>query len=172
MTAIPWSQVEALCGSHDISTFTTGLPSVDDWFESKALPEQNAGRVRTHLCLSPDGDIVAFYALKLIVVNVEGGSRKIRDTAEAGGSATGLLLAQMGVREDLHGRGAGSNVVRQVMKEASEQHHRASFRLLVVDAENPTLVPYYERFGFSQLAGDLRMVMKMSAVNKIVAQLQ
>lgn len=169
MAALPWSSVALLDRTHNLTGFSSGLTSVDDWFGGKALPEQTTGRVRTHVCLSPEDEIVAFFALKHINVNVENGSRAIRDTAEVGGVSTGLLLAQMGVHQKHQGNGVGKQVVGQVLRKASALHQDAAFRLLVVDAENSGLVPYYSKFGFKQLSGDLRMVMKMSAVNKAVA---
>lgn len=168
MTPAAWSSIATLDDTHDVSTFTTGVVSVDQWFQGKALDEQLAGRVRSHVCLGENLDIVAFFALKHIIVNVEGASSALRRSAEAGGAATGLLLAQMGVREDLRGVGIGKRVVRQVMMPAAALHAQASFRLLVVDAENESLVPYYMRYGFKPLANDVRLIMKMSAVHKIV----
>lgn len=77
----------------------------------------------------------------------------------------------MGVRTDLLGNGIGRCVVDQVLRVATDLHTHSTFRLLVVDAENPELVPYYEKYGFRPLTNDLRMVMKMSAVRKIVTGL-
>jgi len=152
-----------------VSTFTTGLLSVDKWFGANALDEQNAGRVRTHLCVSDNGDIVAFFALKHIIVSLEGTSSRLRQSGDANGQATGLLLAQMGVRSNLQGNGAGKQVVQQVFVVAATVLAQASFQLLVVDAESERLVPYYEQFGFRRLPNDRRLVMKMSAVHKLVS---
>jgi len=173
VTAAPWSSITLLDSSHDVLGFKTGLDSVDGWFCEKALNEQAAGRVSTHVCLSDQTEIMAFYALKHIIVNLEGSSRRLRDTAESGadGATTGLLLAQMGVRADLQGAGVGKCVVKQVLQVAADLHNQSAFRLLVVDAENPKLLPYYEKYGFTPLANDLRMVMKMSAVHEIVGGL-
>jgi predicted N-acetyltransferase YhbS len=163
-----WSHVALLDSHHDISTFSTGLASVDQWFANNALPEQAAGRVRTHVCLSEANEIVAFFSLKHIIVTVEGASSILRQTAETAGATTGLLLAQMGVRTDLQGAGVGKQVIRQVMTVAANLHAQAPFRLLVVDAEHEGLVSYYRRLGFRRLTNDPRLVMKMSAVHKIL----
>lgn len=159
--------------SHNTSVFASGLVSVDRWFCTSALAEQKAGRVRTHVLVSSEAEIVAFFSLKHIIVNLEGASRRMRDTAdgEPGGATTGLLLAQMGVRLEFQGGGIGRRVVGYAMKVAAALHLQAAFRLMVVDAENAGLVAYYQQFGFAQLANDLRMVMKMSAVNRVVAEL-
>ncbi|OQQ21539.1 hypothetical protein A4U94_14490 [Prescottella equi] len=156
-----------------MSSFKTGLESVDDWFCNKALHAQKAGQARTHVCLSVETEIVAFFALKNIIVNLEGSTKTMQRIAEfkvedAAGATTGLLIAQMGVRSGLQGAGMGKGVVRHVMKVASELHKQSTFHLLVVDAENTDLIPYYGKFGFRQLKNDLRMVMKMSAVHKVV----
>lgn len=130
--------------------------------------------MRTHVFTShTEPHVVAFFSLKHIIVNLEGASRKMRDTADAesGGATTGLLLAQMGVRSEAQGSGVGKRVVHHAMKVAATLHMQAAFRLMVVDAENAGLMGYYQQFGFTPLANDLRMVMKMSAVNRIVDEL-
>ena len=176
MTGSHWASVELLSNTHDVSAFETGLRSVDEWFCKKALSAQKAGQISTHLCLSAESAVVAFYALKMIIVNLEGSSSKLRATAEfevedAAGATTGLLLAQMGVWSRLQGGGVGKAVVLHVMRVASELHKQSAFRLLVVDAENSGLIPYYEQYGFRLLANELRMVMKMSAVHAIVKEM-
>lgn len=171
MSSSNWVGIVAFDASHDCTAFSTGLASVDAWFPAKALPEQLAGRMVTHVCLDEDGGVVAFYSVKHIIVSLDGTSRRIQETEETGGMTTGLLIAQMGVRSDLQDNGMGTRVLHSAMKHSVTLHMGAPFKLLVVDAENPSLVSFYEHRGFAPLSNDLRMVMKMSAVRKVVAQL-
>jgi ribosomal protein S18 acetylase RimI-like enzyme len=172
VTAPPWESVVQLDFTHDCDGFVTGLQSVDAWFPEKAIAEQISGRMATFVCLTANGEVVAFFSVKHNVVKLDGASNTMRATADIDGMASGLLLAKMGVRRDLQGAGLGKLLVRHVMVHAAEQHRAAPFRLLVVDAENEALLPFYSSFGFRQLTNDLRLVMKMSAVNRIVAELE
>lgn len=138
------------------------------WVQTKAHSERESGRVGTHVCLAHNGDVLAFYAVKHIIVSLTGASRKMRDTAEADGVTTGLLLAQMGIREDHQGSGAGKLLMRHVLREAARLHADAPFKLLVVDAADVSLTSFYEGFGFAPLKGSYRMAIKMSAVRRAV----
>lgn len=164
-----WSNVERLDASHDASQFRCGLESVDEWFWTQALDQ--LARVSTHVCLSAERDVLAFYSFRHIIVSLDGASNTMRRGAEVDGSSTGLLLAQMGVHVDHQGNGMGKALLRQAMRVAADLHDQAPFRLLVLDAENEGLVDFYQRVGFKPLAGDLRLVMKMSAVHRLLSGL-
>ena len=177
MTVATWSSVALLDDTHDISAFTTGLDTVDNWFHTHAQKRQSEGRIATHLCLSGEGQIIAFYSLKHILVNLTGESSKLRKTAEANtssaddpGWSTALLLALMGVRADLHGQGVGKHVVTHILQEAANLHRKSPFSLLIVDAENPKLVPFYEKYTFKLLNRDRRLGVKMSLVRRTAEQ--
>lgn len=171
MTA-PWVRVEPLSDAHDIDSFQCGLASVDAWLHDKARSATREHRVATHVCVDDAGAVVAFYALRQIVVSVEGAARRMRDTAEDGASATGILLAQMGVAELHQGGGSGKALVAQAMRTAAESHDLAPYRLFVVDAANSELVSFYEKFELKLLRGsDLRLATKMSTVRKVVNRL-
>lgn len=167
-----WSQIDIHDETHRIDDFRCGLESVDEWFQQNSLAQTTAGRINTHLCLDDSGSVIAFYALKHVIVDVSGGSNSTRRLADGpGGQATGILLAQMGVNESQQLSGVGKEVVKAAMRTAVLANQQAAFRLFVVDAENESLVPYYEKFQFKRLDDSFRLVMKMSAVKAIVDNL-
>lgn len=171
MTA-PWSRVELLNDSHDIAGFQCGLGPVDEWFQDKAKVATRESRIATHVCVDDAGAVQAFYAMKQIIVSVEGASRVMRDTAECDGETTGMLLAQMGVSKAHQGQGLGKQLITIAMQTAVQNHQNAPFRLLVVDAATPSLVEFYQRFQFRLLReNERRLVMKMSLARKLVEEL-
>lgn len=171
--SVPWQRVELLNASHDLSSFECGLDSVDSWFRDKALAANESAQVRAHVCLTDDDRPLAFYALRHVIVNISAESKTTQRLADAAdGQATGILLAQMGVNLVDQGAGVGKKVVRSAMETAVRAHQQASFRLFVVDAENDGLVPYYSQFGLKALSDGRRLIMKMSAVEKVVSALQ
>jgi predicted N-acetyltransferase YhbS len=171
--SVPWQRVELLDGSHDLSSFCCGLDSVDSWFQDKALTANESAQIRTHVCLDDGNQLVAFFALRHVIVNISTESKTTQRLADAAeGQATGILLAQMGVNRAHQGQGTGRQVVTLAMDSALRAHREAAFRLFVVDAENDSLVPYYSNFGFKALSDGRRLIMKMSAVEKIVSALR
>lgn len=168
----PWSGIVPIVDAEGATEFATGLASVDDWFSTNARAEHVSGRMRTHCCLTSEHGLSAFFALKMITVTFQGTSNSVRKKfSDTEGSSTALLLAQMGVRADLQGKGFGKHTVLEALRVAAELHEQAAFRVVIVDAESDDLIPFYAQFGFSTLRGDRRMIMKMSAVHKLLERL-
>lgn len=163
-----WAEVVPVVEIDSSADFVTGLNSVDEWFTNNARDEHVAGRVRTHCCLSDEHGLVAFFALRMITLTLTGASSSMQRLADSDGSAAALLLAQMGVRVDLQRNGYGKHALLEALRAAAEIHHQAGFRVLVVDAENDDLITFYEKFGFRRVSSDRRMIMKMSAVHKLL----
>lgn len=160
---MPWSDIQKLNETHDTSVFESGLESVDDWFKHKAYA--NRQNVGTHVCMCPKGEIVAFYALKTIIVPTEGMSSALR-SGSFEGQSVGILLCQMGVCKLHQGNGAGKKLLKSAMQYAADSHHKSPVQLFVVDAENEKLVPFYEKAGLKLIPGSFRLVAPMKAVLK------
>jgi GNAT superfamily N-acetyltransferase len=164
-TAPVWSAVRPLDDDHDLDVFLSGRPSVDTWLQDKA--RQNSHFVHTHVCVDEAGIVRGFFALRTVVVPVEGLSNRLSRGAQDG-FATASLLAQMGVRREDQGGGQGALLVGEAMKKAVEAHKASSLQLFVVDAAEESLVPFYEKYGFARLPNSLRLAVTMSAAVKAV----
>lgn len=162
----PWNLVEKLCPDHDLTEFSCGLASVDEWFQNKAMLNRNM--VGTHLCLNEAEQIVAFFALKTIIVSTEGMSSRLR-AGSMDGQSTAILLCQMGVAEPWQDMGHGKRLLRLAMAEALEAHKRSPVQLFVVDAENDDLVRFYEKPGLQLIPNTLRLLAPMKALEKAFA---
>lgn len=147
-----------------INGFECGLESVDSWLQDKALRARP--NVRTTLYIGEDDSVVGFHAAKTIIVDVNGAVNAFRQGCDRAGLQAGYLLAQMGVRRDLHGQGVGAAILKEAMMSAVRAYEESPFGLFVVDAENEELVPYYEQFGLRPLQNDLRLVVAMRKIVK------
>ena len=163
----PWSTVEKLTEEHDLDSFECGLETVDEWFKVRALKAPHL--VATHVCVGPDKRVVGFYALKTIILPVEGLSRAQQKNAMEG-QAVGILLCQMGVHRPYQGGGAGKQLLRLAMEDAVANHERSPVQLFVVDAQHDKLVPYYAAAGLQQIPGTLRLVAPIGSVRKALAR--
>jgi GNAT superfamily N-acetyltransferase len=159
----PWNLVEKLHPDHDLSAFECGLESVDEWLQTKAMP--NRSLVGTHLCVSESSDVVAFFALKTIIVPTEGMSSRLR-AGSSEGQSTGILLCQMGLAKSLQANGHGKALLRLAVTEALEAHRRSPVQLFVVDAENEDLVRFYEKPGLQRIPNSLRLLAPMKSLEK------
>lgn len=161
-----WSAVEALDDDHDIGAFDCGRPTVDTWFQEKALANRHS--LSTHVCVDGDEVVRAFFALKTVIVPTDDLPKRFAKGAQSGYVAA-ILLAQMGVRTADQGSGQGAEVLATAMRKAVEAHDASRVQLFIVDAADSGLVPFYEKYGLRLIPGTLRLVATMSAIKKAVA---
>jgi len=127
--------------------------------------------VKTVLFLDTDGKPIAFMATRMMVVDTNGASSAQRaGNSQLGdkrdGMSTGFLLARMGVHSDHQGQGVGTSVVKEAMSAAVRAYEEAPFQLFVVDAENVSLIAYYQKLGLRLLANSERLLTPMKQVIK------
>ncbi len=163
MTAPPWSRVERLGHEHDIMAFRCGRAEIDDWLQSKA--RANAHLISTYVCLDATATVRAFFAVKYVVVSVEGYSSAMRRGSDRNGQSVAILLAFMGLEESLQGSGFGRAVLREALTVIEQVHQKIPVQLLVVDVLDEQLVGFYAKAGFKRVSpSERRLLMPMSAV--------
>ncbi|MDR3360168.1 MAG: hypothetical protein LBO20_05895 [Bifidobacteriaceae bacterium] len=165
MSRQPWASKSTLRTAEQVTGFECGRDSVDQWLHDKAV--QARPHVLTTLYLDADGEVMAFAATTMMILAVEGGTSAQR-AGSRDGQSVGFLLAQMGVRKDLSGRGIGKAVVRGVMMAASRAGKEAPFPLFVVDAADESLISYYEALGLRRLKNQLRLATPMRQITRII----
>lgn len=149
-----------------IEGFTCGVAQFDTWLLRESRTAAARGECQVHVCADDTGSPVAFFTLSSTAVN----STDVSSSARGGihGQIPATLLGKLGVRSDLAGRGLGTRALHHAMRLALDASLIVSSRLLVVDALDESLVPWYVKRGFVQLpSGGLRLVCKMSKVKSI-----
>ena len=48
---------------HDLSSFSSGVPALDDWLKRRALANQDSGATRTFVTCRDGNKVIAYYAL-------------------------------------------------------------------------------------------------------------
>ncbi|KQY96825.1 hypothetical protein ASD19_09755 [Microbacterium sp. Root53] len=165
MSSAAWASRLILTDAQQISGFRCGRSSVDEWLHEKALSSK--ATVRTTLYLDAEQTLIAFAATTTTIVEVSGATSAQRANSRDG-RAVGFLLAQMGVRHDLAGKGIGGAVLRDAMRSAARMHEEAPFSLFVVDAADESLVEYYRRAGLVRLGNQLRLATPMRKIKALV----
>jgi GNAT superfamily N-acetyltransferase len=75
-----------------------------------------------------------------------------------------VLLAKCALDAHLQGRGLGAVLVADALRRVVTVSEIVGTRLVVVDALDESVVPFYEKLGFHRLPGTLRLVQKVSSV--------
>ena len=167
MSEPSWSTIELFDGDrHDITDFSCGRQSVDDWFLGKAA--SSAGRLSTHVCLDDAGSVRGFYAMKNTIVETADLPRRYQQPE---GRAVGILLAQMGLHVDDQGAGAGRALLEAAMNTALEAHRRSVVQMFLLDVADgdEKLATWYETAGLTRVPNTFQMVAKMTLLERVEA---
>ena len=68
---------EHLSAEHDLSTFDSGVPALDDWLKRRALANEDSGASRTYV-VSAKGKVIGYYALATGAVTVQAATGRAR----------------------------------------------------------------------------------------------
>jgi GNAT superfamily N-acetyltransferase len=173
------NEEDAAAGRWDFESFDCGEPPYNEWLRDHAAEQVRARTAGVHLLVSDRAEdrdrILGYFALGLTVVRRD----EVPKALQGGGSSptsASYLLAKLGLHVDLRGRQVGDDpnvtwgkvLVREALAACVRAGGDFGGRLIVVDADNPRLIKYYENLGFRAMRdGDgnllhLRLAMKTS----------
>lgn len=144
-------ELRRLLEKDDRTSFSCGDAALDEFFRARAGQGQFTHRSLVTYVLADEGSIVGF-------VTVLPGSVR-RDDLGAGGrrlppsALPVLLLARMGVRVDLQGRGLGHDLLFQVFTLALELSRSVGCVGVIVDAKEGARA-FYERYDFQWVSAE------------------
>ncbi len=136
---------EPLASRHDISQFSSGVPTLDAWLRGKARLNKARGGARTYVAC--DGDRVAgFYSLAASSVERRRVSSRVgRNMSDP---IPVILLGQIAVDEAYRGRRLGSDLLVDTARRSLAASGTVGARAVIVQAIDERASAFYERFGF------------------------
>lgn len=148
-------RVERLGPSHDISSFSCRVTSLDDWLRNHALENQRRNLSRTFVLLDDGDHVVGYYALTMGGVTRSELPRRWARGVPA--IEIGMvLLARLAVDAQHQGEGLGRDLLINAITRAVTAGHQAAARFLAVDPVDDTARAFYRHFGFEDIDGDER----------------
>ena len=157
----PLSPPEPLARSHDISQFSSGVPTLDAWLRGKARLNEARGGARIYVTC--EGACVAgFYSLD--ASSVERRRQSSRVGRNMPDPVLVILLGQLALDEAWRGRGLGSDLLIDAARRALAAADVVGARAVIVHAINERDRAFYERFGFRPFSDRelLMLVLRMS----------
>jgi len=138
--------IRPLLAIHEISSFSCGKPTLDDWLRSRAVRNQASGDSRTFVRLE-DGRVIGFYALttgSAARVGLPGALRR-----NAPDPVPLLLLAQLAVDLRHRGKGVGRELLRDALMRMAAASEQIGFRAVATHPLDADAEAFYCRFGFT-----------------------
>jgi predicted N-acetyltransferase YhbS len=143
---------EALHRDHDLSGFSCGKPSLDDWLLRGARQAQGAGSAKTFVVC--DGlHVVGYFALTVGQVD----TLEVPDRVRAGMGRYPIpvvLLARLAVSKNDQGRGIGIGLLQDAIRRTVAIAEQVGIRAMLTHPIDEEAAAFYKRFGF--LASPIR----------------
>lgn len=151
-----FSPPRALQRGDRVGAFDCGVDSLNGWFRTLALRSQEAGASRTFVTMADDGSIAGYYSLSSFTVARESTGdfgRGLPDPIPA------TLIGRLAVDQRFRGIGLGASLLQDAAARAVRVSLEIGSAAIIVHAQDESVVPFYERFGFARLDGDERTLM-------------
>lgn len=142
---------ERLTANHDISDFSSGQPEIDLWLKQYALSAGGRDYGRTYVWHAGDGRVVAFFTLSGHMIDRDQLPEKKRRGEQR--EIPSILLGKLALDKSIQKRHFGEELIADAVIEAEKASNHAAARYLIVDALDPTLIGFYEKFGFTRTTG-------------------
>lgn len=140
------SAPEPLNDGHDLSQFTCGKPSLDNWLKNRALSNHKRGFTAV-MVVHEAGRVVGYYGLAPTAVVPTAMPRSIR-TGQPPDPIPCLLLGQLATDTEWAGRGIGSGLLKHALERCIEAAKLVGGRALIVNAVDEEAAAFWQRRGF------------------------
>ncbi len=139
------SAPEPLHARHDVSAFTCGEPSLDQWLLRRAMPNQAAGASRTYV-IAEKGKVVGYYSLATGAVVPAVATGRVRRNMP--NPVPVMILGRLAVDISRQGLGLGMDLLRDAVLRTLQAAGIAGCRALLVHALHGKAAGFYEKAGF------------------------
>lgn len=131
--------------------FDCGVAVLNNWFRTLAFKNQEAGASRTFVTIADDGSVAGYYSPSSFTIARE----------STGNFGIGLpdpipatLIGRLAVDQRFTGHGLRVSLLQDAALRAVQISLQIGSAAIVVHTRDESVVPFYERFGFTRLDGE------------------
>ena len=136
---------EKLSAEHDLSTFDSGEPVLDEWLRRRALQNEASGASRTYV-VCVEKRVVGYYTLAVgAVVHAEVPGRVRRNMPDP---IPVMVLGRLAVDKAFQGQNIGAGLLLDGVLRTVQAAQIAGIRAILVHAISESAKRFYEKFGF------------------------
>lgn len=143
--SVPLSPPEPLGDDHQINTFDSGEPVLDDWLRRRARANQTSGASRTYV-VCEGTRVAAYYALASGAIAQAGTPGRFRRNMPD--PIPVVVLARLAVDKNYQGRGLGRALFRDAAQRVANAADTIGIRGIVVHAISEEARKFYIALGF------------------------
>lgn len=139
------SPPEKLSAKHDVSSFDSGEPVLDEWLRRRALQNEASGASRTYVVCA-DKRVVGYCTLAVGAVALAEATGRVRRNMPD--PLPVMVLGRLAVDKDHQRRGIGTGLLRDVILRTVQAAEIAGIRAILVHAMSDAAKRFYEGWGF------------------------
>ena len=149
--AQPIGAPESLAEHHDLTSFDSGEPVLDDWLRRRARANQAGGASRSYV-ICRGAQVVGYYSLASgAIALVEAPGRIRRNMPDPIPMA---ILGRLAIDRSCQGQGLGRLLLRDAILRTLRAAEIIGVRGLLVHALSPAAKRFYENSGFHESPAD------------------
>lgn len=163
-------KIEALAPHHDRDGFCCGVDSLDRYLRTQAGQDvrRKANGVFILVELEKPQVILGYYTLCATALPQGDVPIVARKHIPRYPLVSATLVGRLAVSESRRGERLGAILLSDAVRRAYGSAETVGSSMLVVDAINERAVAFYEGHGFVRLPDSLRLVLPMSAIQRLV----
>jgi GNAT superfamily N-acetyltransferase len=142
---LPLTRPEPLADTHDLSAFTSGVTSLDEWLRRRARANRVSGASRTFV-LAEENRVVGYYALASGAIAV--GTSVGRFRRNMPDPIPVAVLGRLAIDRAQQGRGLGRALFRDGVMRVARAADAIGIRGIVVHAISNDAKAFYLALGF------------------------
>ncbi|WFU14452.1 GNAT family N-acetyltransferase [Bradyrhizobium sp. CB3481] len=157
---------------HDRAAFSSGVVRVDNFLKNNSGSQQDNDLTRVSVaCLDDQIEVVGYYALNSHAIDITTLPEPIRKKLPRYPTIPAIYLSMIGFSDKYRGRGGGSHLLADALKNCVRVADIAGSHMVVLDALNERAAKLYRLFGFVDLPNHApRMTVSMKVLRAAVAQ--
>lgn len=131
----------------DVSTFSCGESSLDNWLNLRAIKNERDGNSRTFISIERESGLIAgYYCLSAHSVRREEMPGFLRRNAPD--PIPVILIGRLAVDSRFKSEGLGRSLLADALAKGLEAANLVGSRAILVDALNESAVAFYQQYGF------------------------
>ena len=163
---------------HHRTGFSCGVEAVDNYFKKTAGKLVSAGNVRLFVMVTPDGNLIGFYAINAHAVDYRDLPSRFARSRPGHGSIPAAFVAMIGRDQRYSGQGFGSDLLVDALRritQAADVIGLAVVLLDVLDCGDPERTArrqsLYQSYGFQPLPSNpTRLYLPLATVRNLIAE--
>jgi len=135
--------------SHNRSDFSSGQPEQDEYLRRLATQHAKRGVSRTYVLVDDESPstILGYYSLSAChLAHIQISEQDRRQLPRY--PVPGIRIGQLAVDRRVRGRGYGELLLGSAVRKAMSVRQELGVAIVVVDARNERLLPFYLNYGF------------------------